>query len=54
MSRVVEQLETRELEAESEEAGRGAGEEGREQELQSKRKTKPLSMVGSDDIVDPL
>ena len=54
MSRVVEQLETRELEAESEEAGRGAGEEGREQELQSKRKTKPLSMVGSDNVMDPL
>ena len=52
MSRVVEQLETRELEAESEELGRGEGEEGREQELHSKRKTKPLSMVRTDVIVD--
>ena len=43
MSRVVEQLETREAEAES--GRRGSGEEEVEPEHGSKRKTKPLSMV---------
>ena len=54
MSRVVEQLETKELKAESEELKRGDGEEGREQELHSKRKSKPLSMVRSDNVLNPL
>ena len=48
VSRVVEQLETREAEMEVGGGGRGGlpgGEEREPEEHQSKRKTKPLSMV---------